>query len=106
MKKPAHEITQPARPEPAPGEDQNTPVQEQPTEQPQAEQSAAAAAAKPSPHLEGKFRIVGTEPGEVYTPTRHRTVDLRTITAEVAEELVASGRCQFLERIETPESAE
>lgn len=56
-----------------------------------------AAVASKSPHLVRKFRVVGVEPGRVYVPG-HGTVDLRTISLELAEELFAEG-FPYLERI-------
>jgi hypothetical protein len=43
----------------------------------------------PSPHLAGKFKVIGVLPGEVHF--KKETVDLRTITAEKAEEIFKAG---------------
>ncbi len=43
-----------------------------------------------SPHLSNKFRVVGVVPGRVVT-RRHGTVDLRTITLELAQTLYDEG---------------
>jgi hypothetical protein len=45
--------------------------------------------AKPSPHLNGKFEVIGVLPGEVVF--NKETVDLRIITAEKADELLKAG---------------
>jgi hypothetical protein len=58
----------------------------------------AATVAK-SPHLARRFRVVGVEPGRVYVPG-HGTIDLRTISLELAERLLAEG-FPYLERIGT-----
>lgn len=50
-----------------------------------------------SPHLARKFRVVGVEPGRVVVPG-HGTVDLRTISLELAEQLAAED-FPYLERI-------
>lgn len=44
----------------------------------------------PSQALTGKFRIVGIQPGTVYT-TSHGYVDLRTVDLATAEQLHARG---------------
>ena len=49
-----------------------------------------AAVASKSPHLIRKFRMVGVKQGRVVMP-RHGTVDLRTISLELAEKLFAEG---------------
>jgi len=51
---------------------------------------------KASPHLAGKFKVVGVQPGEVVT--RNEVVDLRTISLAKAEELFKRG-FRYLERI-------
>ena len=56
-----------------------------------------AAQPTKSPSLARKFRVVGVQPGRVVTQ-HHGTVDLRTISLELAEVLFAEG-FPYLERI-------
>lgn len=100
MTKVARNITQPTPPPVAPQEPATEASTAPAAEASPAEQPAPEEPAHFNPNLAGKFELVGTEPGLVVTAT-HRTIDLRTISAEVAEELVASGKFQYLVRIPT-----
>lgn len=53
---------------------------------------------KPSPHIAGKFEVVGVLPGVIVTK-KHGDVDLRTISAEMADTLVKEG-FRYLKRVE------
>ena len=51
-----------------------------------------------SPHLRGKFEVVGVVPGTISLP-RLGEIDLRTCTLEEAEKFVNSGKFPFLKPI-------
>jgi|GEM_PF-2260062 len=57
--------------------------------------------AKPSPALEGKFEIVGVEPGLINFPELGN-VDLRSVSLEVAEQLYADN-CPYLKKVAVAE---
>lgn len=57
---------------------------------------------KPSPALDGKYKVVGVVPGEVYVPGTGR-VDLRTISLAEADELMKAG-FPYLEKVEAKAS--
>lgn len=54
--------------------------------------------AKPSPAIEGKFKVVGVEPGIIVTK-KFGEVDLRKVSLDQAEELVKAG-FRYLEKVE------
>lgn len=53
---------------------------------------------KPSPHIEGKFKVVGVLPGIVVTK-KFGDVDLRTVSLETAEAL-HKDKFPYLQKIE------
>lgn len=60
---------------------------------------------KPSPAIEGKFKVVGVVPGVIYSK-KFGEVDLRNVSLEEAEKLVKGG-FPNLEKIENkPVAAE
>lgn len=60
---------------------------------------------KPSPAIEGKFKVVGVVPGVIYSK-KFGNVDLRTVSLDQAETLVKAG-FRYLEKIENkPVAAE
>lgn len=54
--------------------------------------------AKPSPAIDGKFKVVGVEPGIIVTK-KFGDVDLRTVSLEQADLLVKAG-FRYLEKVE------
>ncbi len=93
-------IKQPAQPaaEADTAGDEVTPAQEP---QPAQDSGSAPGDAPPtaSAALDGKYTVVGTQPGRVATLT-HGIVDLATISLAQAEELVATGKFPYLVRVE------
>ncbi len=55
-----------------------------------------------SPLIKDHYRLKNTEPRVVILCGSNKKVDLRTITKEEADELHASGKFHYLEKIEKP----